>query len=218
MSREDHRRYDAALLKLRAETAEKGKSAFRLPLEGLIGLLLEIGVTILGHLHIGEPLIIWGLFLLGLGLISDWVIRSWAPSRPERRNIRQRRLVGMLPVTVVAIILAVLISKGLELEKLVHSIPSTTPQTANNGVTGLAVGGPGVTMNNVVIDAFGQTGVRNTAGQLNFKNGGIANNDIGLLNENPNAQISFDGTQISGNRIGIINRDPRITVKKKSSK
>jgi hypothetical protein len=216
MSREDHRRYDAALLKLRAEMAEKAKSApIGIPLEGIIGLLMEIAVLILGHLHVREPFAIWGLFILGLALVSDWVIRLWAPSHPER-DVRRMRLRGMLAVVISAAVLVIFISKGLEPDEVAATRPSSTasaPQTPlsspNTGIVGIYIPpGKGATLDNVHLDAFGTTGIRNSSAQLNFKNSSIKHNQVGLDNQNPEAQINFEGSEISGNKVGMINRGP----------
>jgi hypothetical protein len=78
--------------------------------EGTVGLLLEITVGILDHLHIAEPQIIWGLFALGFVLLSDAVIRSDWASKPADSNVRRRnRTLGMLPVIFGAIIFGLMI-------------------------------------------------------------------------------------------------------------
>jgi hypothetical protein len=63
--------------------------------------MLEIVLAILDHLHIREPLIVWGLFILGLILISDSILRSdWARTPTEKAARTKRRTYGMLPVVI----------------------------------------------------------------------------------------------------------------------
>jgi hypothetical protein len=112
--------------------------------EGTIGLLLEIVVGISDHLHIQERLIVWGLFVLGLVLLSDAVIRSqWASRSPDVRMRLRNRVLGMLPIIVGAIVFGVVV-RGRERSKIGtgtesqakavpvapngQSIPSPTPQ------------------------------------------------------------------------------------------
>jgi hypothetical protein len=49
---------------------------FKLSIEGTVGLLFEVVLGILDHLHVREPVVVWGLFIVGLLLISDSIIRS----------------------------------------------------------------------------------------------------------------------------------------------
>ncbi len=60
----------------------------RLSLEALLGLLLGIAVPFLDHLHVRDPVIVWGLFVLALAFISDSIIRSEAPTN--------RKAIGMV--------------------------------------------------------------------------------------------------------------------------
>jgi hypothetical protein len=70
----------------------------KISFEGTLGLVLEIALGILDHLHVREPLIVWSLFLFGLFLISDAVIRSdWAA---RGKSPTQRGFLGMVPVIV----------------------------------------------------------------------------------------------------------------------
>ncbi|MGB0117777.1 MAG: hypothetical protein WBP73_13280 [Terriglobales bacterium] len=60
--------------------------------EATIGLLFEVLVGILDHLHVREPFIIWGLFAVGLVLIGDSIVRGeWGEriTDPKKRTARR---------------------------------------------------------------------------------------------------------------------------------
>ncbi len=74
----------------------------RISVEGTIGLVLEVVLGILDHLHVREPIIVWGLFAVGLILISDSILRSEWASKAEAKAVRiKRRVFGMIPVVIV---------------------------------------------------------------------------------------------------------------------
>lgn len=73
----------------------------RLSIEATIGIGLEIVLGILDHLHVKEPLIVWGLFALGFLLISDSILRSeWASSSGHKWSRMRRSIYGMSPVII----------------------------------------------------------------------------------------------------------------------
>jgi hypothetical protein len=64
----------------------------RLSVEATIGLGFEIVLAILEHLHVREPIIIWGLFFVGLLLIGDSIVRGeWAQKIVDNRSRKKRR-------------------------------------------------------------------------------------------------------------------------------
>lgn len=64
----------------------------KLSTEATIGLALECGLAILERLHVREPLIIWGLFVMGLLLIFDSIIRGeWAEKIADQSRRRKKR-------------------------------------------------------------------------------------------------------------------------------
>lgn len=66
----------------------------KLSTEATVGLLFEVAVGLLDHLHVQEPLIIWGLFLVGLALIADSIIRGeWAEKISDPKVRTRRRVV-----------------------------------------------------------------------------------------------------------------------------
>jgi hypothetical protein len=69
------------------------QKGFPISLEGTLGIFVEIVLAIMEHLHVREPLIIWGLFVLGILLIIHATIRYLTTNR--------KRLLGMIPVVIV---------------------------------------------------------------------------------------------------------------------
>ncbi|MGA8153599.1 MAG: hypothetical protein WB952_21790 [Terriglobales bacterium] len=66
----------------------------KLSTEATIGLAFEIILAILDHLHVKEPIIIWGLFVVGLVLIGDSISRGeWAEKITNRKARIRRRIV-----------------------------------------------------------------------------------------------------------------------------
>jgi hypothetical protein len=93
--------------------------------EGTLGLALEILLAILDHLHIREPLLIWGLFLVGLILISDSILRSdWASKPTEKATRIKRRAFGIILVLGAFAIFGFWINSRAETEA---SSPSAQP-------------------------------------------------------------------------------------------
>ena len=87
----------------------------KLSIEGTVGILFEISVVILEHLHIGEPLFIWGLFFVGFALVSDALLRSdWARAPKEKRQRIRRRVLEMLPVVVVFLAIGLFVRHRLQ--------------------------------------------------------------------------------------------------------
>ncbi len=66
------------------------RTGFPISIEGTFGLVVEVVLALLEHLHIKEPLIIWGLFIFGLALVVHAVIRYSGTNR--------RRFLRMIPV------------------------------------------------------------------------------------------------------------------------
>lgn len=61
--------------------------------EATIGLVFEVLVGILDHLHVREPYIIWGLFVFGLILIGDSIVRGeWAEKISDQKKRTARRI------------------------------------------------------------------------------------------------------------------------------
>lgn len=90
--------------------------------EGTVGLLFEVTLAILDHLHVREPLIIWGLFVVGFLLISDATIRSdWATRRHDPKTTRKRRSLGMLIVLLVFALFGLWIYRRTHKETIVSS-------------------------------------------------------------------------------------------------
>src|SRR5260221_11180443 len=82
----------------------------KISIEATFGLLFEVVVGILDHLHIGERWIIWELFAFGLILLSDAVIRSeWVKNQNHPRTRLKRRILGMIPIVAGAAIFGFLI-------------------------------------------------------------------------------------------------------------
>lgn len=109
----------------------------KISLEGTIGLILEVALGILDHLHVQEPFIVWGLFLLGLGLISDAIIRSdWVCNLETIGARNKRRALGMVPVLIAFALFGGWIygRSRVEPKSIVAVMPITqaavTPQTA----------------------------------------------------------------------------------------
>lgn len=71
-------------------------------IEGVVGIVLEIFVGILDHLHIREAYVVWALFFVGLALITDAVLRgNWA-SKGTTKDVRiARRALGMVPIVII---------------------------------------------------------------------------------------------------------------------
>jgi hypothetical protein len=64
----------------------------KLSVEGTIGLLFEVLVVLLEHLHFREPFIIWSLFVVGFLLIFDVAARGhWASKYPDAKVRKRRR-------------------------------------------------------------------------------------------------------------------------------
>jgi hypothetical protein len=63
----------------------------RLSFEATLGLVFEVIVGILDHLHVRDPLIIWGLFVVGLLLIIDSIIRGEWAEKIENPQLRLKR-------------------------------------------------------------------------------------------------------------------------------
>jgi len=103
----------------------------KISIEATFGLLFEVAVGILDHLHIGERWIIWGLFAFGLVLLSDSVIRSdWVKNQSLPKTRLKRRILGMLPVVAGAAIFGFLIfGRTRAIESEVHPSPTTSSPT-----------------------------------------------------------------------------------------
>ena len=79
------------------------RTGFPISIEGTFGLVVEVVLALLEHLHIKEPLIIWGLFIFGLALVVHAVIRYSGTNRrrlpqddPSRVIVLSIRMVGTL--------------------------------------------------------------------------------------------------------------------------
>jgi hypothetical protein len=72
----------------------------KLSTKATFGLLFEVVVGILDHLHVREPLLIWGLFAFGLILLSDSIARGeWADKIDDPKKRRTHRIAyGVLTI------------------------------------------------------------------------------------------------------------------------
>jgi hypothetical protein len=102
----------------------------RFSTEATIGLTAEVGLAILERLHIREPLLIWGLFVGGLLLVFDSIIRGeWAENIADAARRRKKRT-RMSVIAVVAFALF-----GWWVSVRMHNLGGTTEtlsQTASH--------------------------------------------------------------------------------------
>lgn len=77
----------------------------KLSVEAFLGLLIEVVVVILDHLHVRNSFIIWLFFGIGLLLLLDAVIRSdWALEKVGRER-RNRRVWASVPIVVLGLVI-----------------------------------------------------------------------------------------------------------------
>jgi len=93
------------------------------------------------------------------------------------------------------------------------------PPSLGTGTVGIGVmsdkNGRAATLDHVVIDGVGSTGIQNHSGQLNLKDSSISHERIGIDNQNPDAQINLERSQVSDGEVGILMRGPSKPTKKK---
>ena len=126
----------------------------RLSIEATIGLLFEVVVGILDHLHVREPIIIWGLFAVGLILIADTVARGdWATKIVNRSKRKKRRLLWGAVVAIVFVAFGMWISNRLSRYEKVTSTTVPPQQTPSQRPDSFRVEVHSTTLNlNQVID------------------------------------------------------------------
>jgi hypothetical protein len=91
---------------------------------GYLGLSLAVVVPFLEHLHVRDPWMVWGLFIVGFTLVSDWVIHL--DSSATRK------------IVAVAGMLAGFLAIGL----LTHHLWKRTQTTASSPVTAQIAAAP----------------------------------------------------------------------------
>lgn len=94
----------------------------KLSWEALVGIVLEIVVEILNELHVREPVIVWGLFIVGLVLLLDAIVRS---------NWRKRRkFIGVVAMLAVGFGFGLLINAREKAEATVNESNPALPESA----------------------------------------------------------------------------------------
>jgi len=98
----------------------------KLSTEATFGLGFEVLLAILDHLHVREPVLIWGLFVFGLVLICDSILRGeWAERITDQRKRRKRRALWMLVAIVVFLAFGFWVHGRLRIEPQSQKRPLT---------------------------------------------------------------------------------------------
>jgi hypothetical protein len=91
-------------------------------------------LAILEHLHIREPLLIWGLFIVGLLLIADGLIRGeWAKEIVDPRHRRKKRIWYSVVGVVCFLLFGLWVHSRLKQDRVVTAKSDSTVASQSSG-------------------------------------------------------------------------------------